>query len=43
MAIDRAVEEFQQLKAKVEGPRSRLTTREGIAEDALRDGVSSPF
>lgn len=33
-AIDRAVEELQQLKAKVEGPRSRLTTREGIAEKA---------
>jgi transposase len=31
-AIDRAVEELQQLKAKVEGPRSRLSTREGIAE-----------
>jgi len=36
-AIDRAVEELQQLKAKVEGPRSRLTTREGIAEKA--DGI----
>jgi len=33
-AIDRAVEELQQLKPKVEGPRSRLTTREGIAEKA---------
>lgn len=33
-AIDRAVEELQQLKDKVEGPRSRLTTREGIAEKA---------
>jgi len=31
-AIDRAVEELQQLKAKVEGPRSRLATREGIAQ-----------
>jgi len=31
-AISRAVEELQQLKAKVEGPRSRLTTREGIAQ-----------
>jgi transposase len=31
-SIDRAVEELQQLKAKVEAPRSRLTTREGIAQ-----------
>ena len=31
-AIDRAVEELQQLKDKVEGPRSRLSTREGIAQ-----------
>ncbi len=30
--IDRAVEELAQLKAKVESPRSRLTTREGIAQ-----------
>lgn len=34
--ITRAVGELEELKAKVEGPRSRLKTREGIAEKADR-------
>ena len=33
-AIERALEELQQLKAKADSPRTRLTTREGIAEKA---------
>jgi transposase len=31
-AMNRAVEELRQLKAKAESPRTRLTTREGIAQ-----------
>ena len=31
-AVGRAVEELQMLKTKIEGPRSRLKTREGITE-----------
>jgi len=38
-AIDRALEELQQLKAKVESPRTRLTSREGIAQKA--EGILS--
>ena len=34
--IARAVGELEELKAKVDGPRSRLKTREGIAEKADR-------
>jgi transposase len=34
--IARAVDELEQLKAKVESPRSRLKSREGIAEKADR-------
>ena len=33
-AIDRAVEDLEQLKTKVESARSRLSTREGIAQKA---------